>query len=249
MHPSDPPASPPHATDTVATTHWSVVVSAGQSASPNSKRALEALCTTYWSPLYAYIRRRVADVDQAQDLTQAFIAELLEKNIVAAATPDRGRFRAYLITACKHFLSKEWAKSSAQKRGGGRPAIQLDFAAADSTLHIDPASGLTADQIYDRQWAMTLLNQILQRLEAEFDKAGKANQLEALKGFIIGEHSGTTYAQVAAELGMTEGAAKKAASRMRRRYRQLLRDEIAQTVTGPEQVDEEIRNLFGALAL
>jgi RNA polymerase sigma-70 factor (ECF subfamily) len=210
---------------------------------------LESLCETYWYPLYAYVRRRVADVSEAQDLTQAFFAELLEKNYVGSATPNRGRFRAFLLTAFKHFLSKEWEKAKAQKRGGGRAPIPLDFESADSKIRIETASGLTAEQFYDQQWAIALLGLIMEQLEAEFEQSGKTNLFEELKGFIIGDHAGTTYRQVAEKLNMTEAAAKKAGSRMRRRYRELLREEIAQTVEGPAEVDDEIRNLFTTLEL
>ncbi len=232
-----------------ATTRWSIVLSAGHTSSPDSSRALESLCETYWYPLYAYVRRRVPDVSEAQDLTQAFFAELLEKNYVGSAKPDRGRFRAFLITAFKHFLSKEWEKAKAQKRGGGRAPIPLDFESADSSIRIEPASGLTAEQLYDQQWAIALLGQVIEQLEAEFEQSGKTKLFEALKGFIIGDHAGTTYGQVAEKLNMTEAAAKKAGSRMRRRYRELLREEIAQTVEGPAEVDDEIRNLFTTLGL
>jgi RNA polymerase sigma-70 factor (ECF subfamily) len=232
-----------------ATTHWSVVISAGRNSSPDSERALASLCETYWHPLYAYVRRRVADASEAQDLTQAFFAELLEKNYVGLATPDRGHFRCFLLTALKHFLSKAWEKARAQKRGGGRAPIPLDFESADSRICIEPFSRLTAEQLYDRQWAVTLLGQIMLRLEAEYKGAGKAQQLEELKGFLIGDHTDVTYSQVATRLKTTEAAAKMAASRMRRRYRQLLREEIAQTVAGPEEVDDEIRNLFAILGL
>lgn len=232
-----------------ATTRWSVVISAGRDSSPDSMQALESLCEAYWYPLYAYVRRRVPDVSEAQDLTQAFFAELLEKNYVGTATPQRGRFRAFLLTAFKHFLSKQWEKAKAQKRGGGRAPISLDFQSADSSFRIEPASGLTAEQFYDQQWAITLLGQIMQRLQNEFDRADKSQQFQELKGFIIGEHTGTTYAQAAANLNMTEAAAKQAGSRMRRRYRELLREEIAQTVEGPNEVDDEIRNLFAILQL
>jgi RNA polymerase sigma-70 factor (ECF subfamily) len=230
-----------------ATTRWSMVVSAGHPSSPDSRRALESLCEVYWYPLYAYVRRRVPNVDEAQDLTQAFFAELLEKNYVGSATPERGRFRAFLLTAFKHFLSKQWEKAKARKRGGGRAPISLDFATADSSLRIDPAVGLTAEQFYEQQWAIALLGQIMQRLQAEFAAGGKERLFAELKGFIIGDHAGTTYARAAASLNMTEAAVKKSASRMRRRYRELLRDEIAQTVAGPDEVEDEIRSLFATL--
>lgn len=237
------PGKSPH----FATTHWSIVVSAGQQPSPDSRRALASLCEAYWQPLYAYARRRVPDVNEAQDLTQAFFAELLEKNYVGSATAERGRFRAFLLTAFKHFLSKQWEKAKAQKRGGGRAPISLNFVAADSSLRIEPAAGLTAEQFYDQQFAIALLGQIMERLKSEFEAAGKTQLFEELKGFIIGDHAGATYGDVARRLDMTEGAAKMAASRMRRRYRDLLREEIAQTVNGPDEVDEEIRDLFTTL--
>ncbi len=232
-----------------ATTRWSIVVSAGQQASPDSQRALESLCEVYWYPLYIYVRRRVADTNEAQDLTQAFFAKLLEKNYVGSASPDRGRFRAFLLTALKHYLSKQWEKGRAQKRGGGHVPVSFDFQAADSSLTIEPASGLTPEQLYDQQWAIALLGQIMQRLRTEFEESARTDQFEELKGFVIGDHSGKTYAEAAAKLNMTEVAARKAASRMRKRYRELLREEIAQTVSRPEEVDDEIRNLFATLNL
>src|SRR5262245_2190908 len=197
------------------TTRWSIVVAAAHRSSPDSKQALETLCAAYWHPLYAYVRRRVPDVNEAQDLTQAFFAELLEKNYVGSATPERGRFRSFLLTAFKHFLAKEWEKAKAQKRGGGRVPISLDFQSADSSLRIEPAAGLTAEQFYERQWALALLSRIMERLRDEFQETGKAERFEALKGFIIGHSIPSSYAEAAARLNMTEAAAKKAASRMR----------------------------------
>jgi len=210
---------------------------------------MASLCEIYWYPLYAYARRRVPDVHEAQDLTQAFFAELLEKNYVGTATPERGRFRAFLLTAFQHFLSKQWERAKAQKRGGGRAPISLDFESADSRLHIEPAAGLTAEQCYDQQWTIALLGQILDRLQTEFEQAGKGKQFTELKGFIIGDHGGTTYAQAAERLAMTEAAAKKSASRMRGRYRELLREEIAQTVSASDEIEDEIRHLFVTLDL
>jgi RNA polymerase sigma-70 factor (ECF subfamily) len=232
-----------------AATRWSVVLVAGRRSSPDSRRALESLCEAYWYPLYAYVRRRVNDVNDAQDLTQAFFAELLAKNYVGSATAERGRFRAFLLTSLKHFLSKEWEKAKAQKRGSGKAPIPLDFESADSQYRVEPACSLTAEQIYDREWAVALLGRILQRLEEESVQAGKPKQFEELKGFLIGDHGGGTYSEVATRLGMTEAAVKMAAHRMRRRYRELLREEIAETVTGPEEVEDEIFKLFATLQL
>lgn len=231
------------------TTQWSVIVSAGGDPSPDSRRALESLCHAYWYPLYFYVRRRVSDVSDAQDLTQAFFAELLEKNYVGSAAPERGRFRAFLLTAFKHFLSRQWEKARARKRGGGRSPVSLDFESADSQFLIEPASGLTAEQHFDRQWAITLLGRIMENLRREFERAGKANQFDALKGYLIGDHAGATYAQVAEKLKLTELAARKSASRMRKRYGELLREEIAQTVAEPDEVEDEIRKLFASLSL
>jgi RNA polymerase sigma-70 factor (ECF subfamily) len=229
------------------TTHWSIVRAAAGKASPAARQALEALCQTYWYPLYAYARRRVLDIAEAQDLTQSFFAELLEKDYLVAATPERGRFRAFLLTAFKHFLSKQWAKARAQKRGR-RPPLPLDFASAEGRLAAEPCSTLTAEQLYERQWAMTLLRNTMERLQQELDQAGKGAQFDALKGFLIGEHPGTTYADVAARLNMTEAAARMAASRMRSRYRQLLKQAIVELVAEPSEIDEEIAQLFATLA-
>jgi DNA-directed RNA polymerase specialized sigma24 family protein len=232
-----------------ATTRWSIVIAAGGPPSPDSRQALESLAQAYWYPLYAYIRRRVPDVNEAQDLTQAFFAELLEKNYVGQAMAERGRFRSFLLTAFKHFLGKEWEKAKAQKRGGGRLPISLNFSSADSSLCIEPPAGLTAEQVYERQWAIALLTRITERLRNEFEDAGKAAQFEQFKGFLIGDPAGSTYAEAAAKLGMTEAAAKKAGSRIRQRYGELLREEIAQTVSRAEEVDDEIRSLFAALTV
>jgi RNA polymerase sigma factor (sigma-70 family) len=229
-----------------ATTRWSMVLAAGHRSSPDAGEALEKLCEAYWFPLYAYVRRRVADIAEAQDLTQAFFATLLEKNYIRPAAPERGRFRAYLLTSLKHFLSKEWEKAKAQKRGGGRLPIRFEFS-DDSRWQFEPCTHLTAEQLYQRQWAIAVLHHVMDRLAAEMAQAGKTNQFELLKAFMIGERSELTYEEVAKELGTSASAAKMAATRMRRRYRELLRDEISQTVAGPEEVDEEIRDLFATL--
>lgn len=232
-----------------ATTQWSIVLAAGDVQHHQSREALSKLCQAYWFPLYGYIRRRISDVDEAQELTQAFFVELLEKNTIGSADQQRGRFRAFLLTALKHFLSKQWDKQRAQKRGGGKTPISLDFKAADSSLSIEPADGLTAEQLFDQQWAITLLERIMHRLAGEFVARGKSLQFETLKGFIVGEHAGVSYREIALTLGTTEAATKQMVSRMRRRYRELLRYEIAQTVTNPGEVEDEIANLFTVLAL
>ncbi len=224
------------------------MLAAGDRSSPDSREALESLCTVYWYPLYAYVRRRISDVNEAQDLTQAFFAELLEKNYVGSATPQRGRFRAFLLTALKHFLSKQRDKAKAKKRGGGRVPIRLDFASGDSRCSVEPAGGLAPEEVYHRRWAATLLELVLARLEREFAEVGKQAQFEQLKRFVIGQHEGATYADAGRILGTTEAAAKMAVHRMRRRYRRLLRDEVAQTVADPGDVDDEIRELFATFS-
>lgn len=227
-----------------ATTRWSVVNSASHNSSPDAQVALEALCQAYWFPLYAYVRKRVVNIEEANDLTQAFFERLLEKNYLAEANPDRGLFRSFLITAFKHFLSKEWEKARAKKRGGGRVELSLDFDEGDSRISHEPSSDLTPDQIYEQQWAITLLGRVMNRLQSEYDDAGKQEQFDQLKDFIIGQYSEKTYSDVAETLSTTEAAMKMTAHRMRRRYRELLRDEIADVVATPEDVDDEIRNLF-----
>ncbi len=225
-----------------ATTHWSLVLAAGERGDVESDRALEKLCSAYWPPLYAYVRRRVTDTHEAQDLTQAFFVRLLEKHYLAEAEPERGRFRAFLITAFKHFLSKEWDKAKAQKRGGGRVPFSLDFASQDSSWS-EPADQLTAERLYERQWAVTLLSRVMNRLQREMERSGKGQQFQSLKDF-IGGSGNSSYATAAANLGLSESAARMATSRMRGRYRELLREEIAQTVVSEEDIDGEVQYLF-----
>jgi RNA polymerase sigma-70 factor (ECF subfamily) len=235
--------------DDFQTTHWSLVVAAGQRLSPQSDRALSELCRKYWLPLYGYVRRRVADVHEAQDLTQDFFCRVLERNFFAAADPGRGRFRAFLLTSLKHFLANEWEKRRTQKRGGGLTMIELDFAVGESRLSLEPAHEETPERLFDRQWALTLLDLVLARLRAEFRVAGKEDQFEQLKPFLSGarERTGESYSEAGRAAGMTAEAVKVAAHRLRQRYRELLRAEIAQTVAQPGDVDDEIRDLFQVL--
>jgi RNA polymerase sigma-70 factor (ECF subfamily) len=233
---------------TFATTHWSVVLVAGHKSSPDADAALATLCETYWYPLYAYVRRRGHNVSEAQDLTQEFFARLLEKDYVAAADPERGRFRAFLLTAFKHFLSKERDKARAQKRGGGRFPLSLDLASGESRYVAGPTDTLTPEQLFDRQWTVALLDRVMRRLEEEMRESGKADWFDRLKGFIAGGSDGATYAKTAESLGTTEAAAKMATHRMRKRYRELLRHEIAETVEHVADVEDEIRGLFTAFS-
>ena len=229
------------------TTHWSLVLAAGRHDTSQSRTALASLCEAYWFPLYTYVRRCVRDVHEAQDLTQAFFVQLLDKHYVADADPRRGRFRAFLLTAFRHFLSHEWEKAKAQKRGGGRLPWSLDLMSGESRYQVESNDQCTPEQLFERQWAITLLNQVITRLQSEFASAGKESQFVQLKEFLVGRSS-TTYAEVARQLGQSEAAVKMAVHRLRRRYGQLLRDEIAHTVDNPDDVEDEIRDLFKALS-
>ncbi len=228
-------------------TRWSIVLAAGGEDSGIAREALEVLCKTYWYPLYAYARRRAATVDEAQDLTQAFFAELLEKNFVADARPERGRFRAFLLTAFKHFLANQWHKSRAQKRGGDRRHISLDFHEADRRYALAPAGDQAPETLFEKQWAVTLVNRVLQQLRDECVESGKGLQYELLKSYLAGVPADASFAEAAEQLQTSAGAARVAAHRLRQRYRDLLRKEISETVSSEEEIDEEIRDLFGLL--
>ena len=231
-----------------ATTHWSLVISAGTTDADDSRSALEWLCQAYWMPLYGYVRRRVTDANDAQDLTQAFFERLLDKNYLAEADPNRGRFRAFLLTSFKHFLANEWDKKKTAKRGGRQRILSLDYEAGES-WHASLTSDETdAELLFERQWANTVLTRVMQRLEREQERAGHARQFAILKSFIAGRSEGTSIAKAASELAMKEAAARMAVSRLRDRYREILRAEIAETVTSPEDVDAEISHLFAVFS-
>jgi RNA polymerase sigma factor (sigma-70 family) len=215
--------------------------------SPEANEALAALCRTYWYPLYVYIRRRTGSADEAEDLTQEFFTRLLQNDFLASVDRARGRFRAYLLACCNHFLANEHDRARAHKRGGDRATLALDFRSAAERYQHEPADTLTPQRLFDRRWAILLLEATLDRLRREFHEAGKGPLYEHLKGALLGDHAALSYAKIGAELGMTEAAVKKAAQRLKQRYRELLRAEIAATVDGPEQVDDEIRDLFAAL--
>ena len=230
------------------TTHWSVVVAAGRADTARARDALARLCQTYWHPLYAYVRRVGHSPHDAQDLTQEFFARLLEKNFLAGADESRGRFRSFLLASLKHFLANEWHKARAQKRGGGQIPIPIDMAAAETSIGFEPADTTTAEKIYERRWALTLLDRVLRRLREEFVRDGKEKLFEQLKPTLTEASRSVRYAEIAVRLGTSEGAVKVAVHRLRQRYRELLRAEIADTVAGPGEVEDELRNLFAALA-
>ena len=247
MSASDPFDPPGHqAAWRFASTHWSVVLAAGQRQSSESGEALATLCRVYWYPLYAYARRRLPRPDDARDLTQEFFARLLEKEYLQAADPRRGKFRSFLLTAFKHFLAKERDRANAQKRGGGRQPVPLDFQAGESRYLLEPADHATPEALYERRWALTLLDEALARLRQEFTGAGKAKLFECLKETLTGDGP-RPYAQIAADLDMSEQAVKVAVHRLRRRYQELLRAAIAQTVASADEIDDELRDLFSAV--
>jgi len=234
---------------TFTPTHWSVVLAAaGRTDSTHARDALEKLCRNYWVPIYAFIRRQGHNPHDAQDLTQEFFARLLEKNYLAGANRAKGRFRSFLLASLKHFLANEWDKAKAQKRGGGRVPISIEAAAAESSIGLEPADLVTAEKLFERRWALALLDQVLRRLREDYARDGKEQQFEQLKSTLTEASRSVPYAEIAARLDTSEGAVKVAVHRLRQRYRELLRTEIADTVSGPDEIEDEIRNLFVALA-
>ena len=229
------------------TTHWSIVLSAQDRKSRQSERALAALCETYWFPLYAYVRRSVFSSHDAQDLTQEFFAQLLEKDFLKDVDYRRGKFRSFLLAALKHHLGHHRERARAKKRGGGRVPFSLDFDDAENRYHLEPEDPATPERLYLRRWALTLLDRVVRRLEDESIRAGKAETFVGLKEFLTADRQSRPYRQAAESLGMTEGAVKVAVHRLRRRYRELLREEIAQTVADPAEVDDELGELFSAV--
>jgi len=238
------PQHPPKADDLrwFTTTHWSVVLSARKN-SPQTAAALEALCRTYWPPLYTYIRRRGHDVHDAQDLTQAFLAHLLAKDFLDDVSRDKGKFRSFLLASLNNFLLNEHERANAQKRGGGLAFVPLDANDAEEWLSAEAAATETPEDIFDRRWALTLLERAFARARGECEAAGKLAQFECLKTFLEGDVSHGDYNVAARELHMTAGAVAVAVHRLRQRYREILRREIADTVGTPEQIEEELCDL------
>ena len=243
-HPTPKPAS---TGGIFATTHWTVVLAAGRGDSPQANVALEELCRTYWYPLYAYVRRHGHSREDAEDLTQGFFARLLEKNYLEGITNDKGKFRAFLLVAFKRFLANEWDRANRQKRGGGVAPLSLDWQDAETRYQINPAHDLSPVKLYDRAWAVIVLERVITRLRNENSRDGKAGLYERLKPFLMLGKNEIPYPQAAATLKMSEGAVRVAVHRLRRRYRELLREEITQTLASPAQADEEMQALFSAL--
>jgi RNA polymerase sigma-70 factor (ECF subfamily) len=229
-------------------TRWSVILAATREDSPESAAALETLCRVYWYPLYVCVRRFGHSPHDAQDLTQEFFCRLLQKHWLRAADPTKGRLRTFLITALKRFMAKEWRRASARKRGAGNVQVPIDTAFAESRYAADPAGQLTPEEAFDRQWALTLLDVTVQRLQAEFAAAGKASDFDALKGCLAAAHGTIDYGSVAGQLQVSEGAARVAAHRLRKRFRGLYREEISRTLSEDTDQEAELRHLAQVLA-
>jgi RNA polymerase sigma-70 factor (ECF subfamily) len=231
-----------------ATTHWSVVLSAADTSAPGAQAALEELCRTYWYPLYAYVRRQGHSAEDAQDLTQEFFARFLAKKHFQLANRDRGRFRSFLLTTLKHFLINEWERSTAQKRGGSNPTVPVDTAIAEHLYSQDLSHGLTADRIYERNWALAMLKGVRDRLQRDYADAGRAERFAQLEQFLPGQQSDVTYAEAAQRLNLPEGTVKSEVSRLKKRYGELLRTEIAHTVSSPDEINDELRHLITVIS-
>ncbi len=233
---------------TFRTTHWSVVVLAGQEQSEQAVRALETLCQGYWYPLFAYLRGRGYPLHQAEDLTQAFFTQLLTKNSLATADPQRGRFRTFLLSSLEHFLANEWNREQTRKRGGGCSFISLDYVRDHEERPVEPGHDLNPERLYEKRWAEAVLELVLERLRKEFDGAS-IKRFEVLKPFLTELKGTSSYAAAARELGITEQAVKSAIHRLRQRWRELMREEIAHTLNcaTAKEVDQEIRHLASVL--
>ena len=234
--------------ESFATTRWTMVLQAGDLPNPDSERALAELCTSYWYPLYTFVRRRGYEREAARDLTQAFFVKVLEKNFVVAADRDRGKFRSFLLGALKHFLANEWDRDNALKRGGGKTHVAIDFVEGEETYGRELADTGTPEDSYARSWALVQVDRALEDLRQEMVRAGQEARFEKLGPFLTGEDRGMRYREVAAELGISEGAVKVGVHRMRLRFGELLRTQVGQTLDDPEDIDEELRGLFAALS-
>ena len=231
------------------TTSWTKVLAAREAPSAESREALETLCRVYWYPLYAFVRRQGHDPEESRDLTQAYFAQLIEKGYLQDFDPSRGSFRVFLKASVRHFLSKEREKAHAWKRGGRVGVVSLDEQEVEGRYRYEPVDRLTPEEIFERRWALTVLERALARLRREHAEAGREKEFERLEGFLTGEQAKVPYREVAAELGASEGAVKTSVHRLRQRFGRLLRDELAETVASSEEVDDEVRHLLGVIAL
>lgn len=228
-------------------TQWSVVLAAGRADSAEADAALDRLCRSYWYPLYAYVRRRGYSPEDAKDLTQGFFESLLQRNDLAGVGPEKGRFRTFLLASLGHYLANEWRRGQRQKRGGGRAAFSWDALSGEERFRLEPMATEAPERLYDRQWAWTVIEQVTARLAAEYARTGKLDLFETLRPLLTGDRPGVSRAEIATRFGITVGAVDVAWHRLRRRYGEILRDLIADTVSSPEDVNAEIRHLMAAL--
>ena len=245
--PESAPESEAAAPRVFATTHWSVVLAAGQGESGHAQRALETLCRAYWYPIYAYVRRKGYRPEEAQDLTQEFFAQLIAKDHFRLADRNKGKFRGFLLSTLDYFLAREWTRAHRQKRGGQFTFLSMDEHPPEERYQLEPADHETPERIFLRQWALTVLKQAMNALQKECEANDKAPLFREAKNLISGERHGAAYAQISKNLNMGEGAVRVAVHRLRQRYGELLRHEVAHTVTSEEEVDEELRYLFQVL--
>jgi RNA polymerase sigma-70 factor (ECF subfamily) len=231
-----------------ATTSWTQVLAAREAPSTESRQALEGLCQAYWYPLYAFVRRQGNGPEESRDLTQGYFAQLLEKGYLEDFDPSLGRFRVFLKASVKNFLSKERDKAHAWKRGGHARIVSLDADEVEGRYRYEPVERLTPEEIFERRWALTLLERVLGKLRQEFDEADRGQEFEKLKGYLTGEESKVLYRDVAEELGSSEAAVRTSVHRLRQRFGKLLRQEIAETVSSPNEIDDEMRHLLQVIA-
>ncbi len=232
---------------TFATTLWSLVRAAGDGSASDAQPALEQLCRTYWYPLYAHVRRRGYSREDAEDLTQAFFTRLLTHQSLSVADSSRGRFRCFLLAGLNHFLANEWNKTRAEKRGGDGNHLSFDTASGEQLYDREDSRELNPEELYERSWALQFLDHVRARVRHAYAEEGKGERYEALERFLPGEEDPPSYARAAAQLGVPEGTLKSEVHRLKRRYGELLRDEVARTVAGPGQIDDELRHLIQVL--
>ena len=230
-----------------ASTHWSMVLAAADRQAPEWRDAMADLCARYWQPLYAFIRLDGHTRERAEDLTQEFFARFLEKDFLKSVDREKGSFRSYLLACLRHFLANERDRDQAQKRGAGRPVLSLDYSSAETRYRLEATDSRTPERIFERQWALAVLEQVLNQLHAEWARAGRGPHFEQFRLFLSGEDRPATYEQIARRLGMGVSAVKVSVHRLRRRYRELLREEIGRLVGDPAEIDDEIRALFVAV--
>ena len=231
----------------IATTQWSQVLAARDGSDTEARRALEVLCQTYWLPLYAYVRHQGSSPEDARDLTQAYFAELLDKDFLAGVDPSKGRFRAFLLASLRHFLSHQRDRDRALKRGGGTSTVSLDVGAGEQSYAIQPVEGMNPEAVFEYRWAMTVFDRALGRLERESTESDTRERFDRLKPYLTTADEQVPYREVASALDMTEKAVSSAVQRLRKRLGQCLREEIAQTVANPTEVDDELRHLLSVI--